>query len=68
MREYRAVDMQGATEDGVSYLAFGILAPSGTRIDDITTDFDAFASFLFRLNHCGASELHLLDFIADFIP
>lgn len=54
--------------DGVGeYRSHGILSPGGLCINDITTNRAKLEQFVGTLNRLGASQLHLLDMVIDFI-
>lgn len=67
MREYAVVDSIRTSDPGGQYLTFGVCAPNGDRVDDVTTDFYKLARFVFLLNSSQASPIHLRDLIDDFL-
>lgn len=49
------------------YRSYGLITPGGFRIEDITLDLSALRQFVQALNRLGASELHIMDMVLDFI-
>ena len=54
------------TEDGLEYTAYGIAGEDCT-IPDISTDKEAILEFVDRLNKFGASPIHAVEIVENFL-
>lgn len=64
---FQIVDGDYVLEGAGDYHSYGLVTPFGLRIEDITLDLTALQQFVRTLNRLGASELHILDMVLDFI-
>ena len=60
------------SEDGVSYISYGILAKSAwgkhlQEIKDVSTDKECVKELVHKLNIMHVSVLHLKDVVEDFL-
>ena len=64
---YTMFDGDYSDEDNGNYCSFGVNSTDGQRYEDLSTDFQRLAQFIFSLNSNNASPIHLRDLIDDFL-
>lgn len=66
-RVYRVVEFECFLEGVGNYPSYGVSAPSGATVKDLSPQKERVTSFVEQLNRLEASEIHFPELIDNFI-